>query len=353
MTFDIERSRDCPTCGSALANEETSCPKCGNELAKSVKKPAKGKGKASKASKVPCPYCGELISKRSKKCPSCRTVLKTSPVKVSVQSVEGTASEPKPDLVAQALVAGNEPEQPVIASCSGVPEKEEPKNPEPGPLAEDAMKTGAPVVLIESPPVIVSPGVVEDQNKSVELAAPVEPTPVEEPHVAIECDGKTVEPMTPADIALKEELSKLAVDETKTTEPVAPVNPVIADVPPVKCEEDKNVAVFVALIDSTISTTSSEPVCATEGSGVESCQVCGSIVPKDTQKCPVCHQNCLDMPLLPERGQPAAVSLHTQHPEETAIPISEAEKKAARPIRKRKLKSAKCVPIPTVNNSMS
>jgi len=324
MTTSVEPTRECPSCGQTLTSSEKSCLQCGKEITNGTKKPGKARGTPAKATKVECPYCGELVSKRSKKCPACRTSLPVGFYKVLIRSVDKETSEPKTDLIEQVVqVAGDETNEPPSTNTPVVLEESGPKCRESEAPIEGGMKAMETMVHLDSPPVKEPPETVEGQNQTAELAVPLESIPVEESSGAI-------------------------ADAMKTAEPIAPVDSLPVEKPYEVIEDNHKTAEIVAPVDSTPAKESSTTGSVAEVGDSKSCHVCEAIVLKSSQESPACIASIIGTAPHAEQAQPAAEPPKAQPQEESSVSIGETEKKPARLIRKRRLKSARLTTMPVV-----
>ena len=349
MTTSVEPTRECPSCGQTLTSSEKSCLQCGKEITNGTKKPGKAKGTPAKATKVECPYCGELVSKRSKKCPACRTSLPVGFYKVLIRSVDKETSEPKTDLIEQVVqVAGDETNEPPSTNTPVVLEESGPKCRESEAPIEGGMKAMETMVHLDSPPVKEPPETVEGQNQTAELAVPLESIPVKGPDMKIEDRGRAGTTAALVESIPVEESSGAIADAMKTAEPIAPVDSLPVEKPYEVIEDNHKTAEIVAPVDSTPAKESSTTGSVAEVGDSKSCHVCEAIVLKSSQESPACIASIIGTAPHAEQAQPAAEPPKAQPQEESSVSIGETEKKPARLIRKRRLKSARLTTMPVV-----
>ena len=379
MTNSVERTGECPSSGQTLASADESCPQSGKEITISPKKPGKTKGTPSKATKVGCPHCGEMVSKRSKKCPACRTSLPAGFYKVSAKSVDKETSEPKTEIVPQAVQAAVEGTGQSLSSNSQVVlERTEPESQRCEAPLEGGMKVTETMVAVDSPPVKEPPETVEGQGESADLAAPLESILVKESSGAVKDVVRPAEPIAHADSQPVEGSSGTSADAMSPPEPIVSVDPVHVEESPRTLgdemktageitlvdsvsaermseliEDDRKAAEIGAPVNSAPAKESPEIVSLAEVVGSRSCPECEAIVPMSSLEDSVRIETLIEIASHLEQAELAAIPPKAQPKEESSAPVDKTETKPARPIRKRKLKSAKCVPIPTVNNSMS
>jgi RNA polymerase subunit RPABC4/transcription elongation factor Spt4 len=83
------------------------------------------------------------------------------------------------------------------------------------------------------------------------------------------------------------------------------------------------------------------------------CPSCDSVIPKGYQKCPICDASFIETTPQAEKAEPLAELAEVQPPEESTIPTYVTETRAAKPVRKRTLKSAKVTTVPAVASAKS
>jgi hypothetical protein len=203
------------------------------------------------------------------------------------------------------------------------------------------MKTAVPIAPVDCSPLEESTVAIEDQNKAGEPAAPIESVPLVVTPVTTEVETKTAASVTPIDVEPVGDSPRTIEDEKKTTEPTAPVDTLPTETPSVTVEDNRKTAELVAPIDAISAKEPPKTGSVAEARDSQSCRLCGATVPKSFQTCPVCNANLIETAPPPEQMQPAAEPSDAKHPEESTIPAGEGEKKAVKPIRKRRLKSAK------------
>ena len=90
----------------------------------------------------------------------------------------------------------------------------------------------------------------------------------------------------------------------------------------------------------------SRVVSAREPGPSRPCTFCGAIIPESLQKCPLCNTAFPETKPKVEAALLVAEPSKVEHPEESAIAPIKVEAQAMRPIKERKLKSAKVTAVP-------
>ena len=142
-------------------------------------------------------------------------------------------------------------------------------------------------------------------------------------------------------------------EEIKAEEPPAPVEPAPADKVPETVESEKKLEEQPVPIEPEPPEVPSEAAGTVEGGDSRPCPSCDSIIPKSSEKCPICETSLVEAAPQAEPPEPFAELAVPEPPEKPTVPTDKTETKAAKPVRKRKIKSAKVTAAPAVTPTMT